>query len=273
MFVAIVAILKAGAAFVPLDLDQPPERIAFVLADARPALTVTTSEQAARLPVTARALVLDHLQHSDDLPAPRRDLRREHPAYVIYTSGSTGRPKGVLVPHAGIAGLVATHVEALGLDHTSRVYQAVAPTFDAFVADVVQALASGAALVLAPPRLRLAGHQLAQQLNAHRITHLMLPPPVLGLLAAADVPTVRRVATGGEQCPPEIVADWANHGRPLVNAYGPTEATVTASITRPLRAGAPVHIGTPAIGHPAVRPGSHTVAGARRRDRRAVHRG
>jgi amino acid adenylation domain-containing protein/non-ribosomal peptide synthase protein (TIGR01720 family) len=244
MFVAIVATLKAGAAFMPLDLDQPEERVAFLLDDAAPALVATTAAHADRVAAGAPVVVVDDLPDTDP-PAPAPDVRLTHPAYVIYTSGSTGQPKGVLVPHTGIAGLAATHVGALGLDRTSRVYQAVSPTFDAFVADLVQALTSGAALVLAPPRLRLAGHELAARLTDQRITHLMLPPPVLGLLSAAEVPTVRRVATGGEACPPEIVADWANHGRPLLNAYGPTEATVTVSITEPLRAGEPVHIGRP----------------------------
>ncbi|WP_326799894.1 amino acid adenylation domain-containing protein [Streptomyces sp. NBC_01808] len=212
LVVAVLGVLKAGAAYLPVDPAYPEARKAYMLGDARPALVIDDPRMVAELshgwPDTAPDLAAD----------PR------HPAYVIYTSGSTGRPKGVAVTHTGIASLGRTHAEHLGVDPNSRVLQFASPGFDAFTWEVCAALLSGAALVFAPPDgLRAA---------LDDVTHATVPPSALA--AAADPGA--RVATlvvAGEPCPPGLVARWAPRRR-MLNAYGPTETTVCTTISAPL---------------------------------------
>ncbi|MEU1352294.1 amino acid adenylation domain-containing protein, partial [Streptomyces sp. NPDC005795] len=164
------------------------------------------------------------------------DIR--HPAYVIYTSGSTGRPKGVVVSHAGVAGLVATQVDRLGVKPGSRVLQFASPSFDASFWDLCSALLTGAALVLAPaetPLDALTDPSLA-------VTHVTLPPSALAALDTAAL-TATTLVVAGEACPPELVERWVP-GRRMINAYGPTETTVCATMSDPLSPGS----GVPPIG-------------------------
>ncbi|MBV6697676.1 non-ribosomal peptide synthase/polyketide synthase [Kitasatospora aureofaciens] len=214
LVVAVLGVLKAGAAYLPVDPEYPKDRIDFMLADARPALVVDDPAVVAapNRPETDPVVALDARQ----------------PAYVIYTSGSTGRPKGVLVSHAGIASLLAAQVERWRIDTGSRILQFASPSFDASFWDLCGALLSGATLVLAPA---------AQPLTALtdpglRVTHAMLPPSALTALSETEVP-VPTVIVGGEACPPELVARWAP-GRRMINAYGPTEITVCATMSGPL---------------------------------------
>ncbi|MEV1049534.1 non-ribosomal peptide synthetase, partial [Streptomyces sp. NPDC049916] len=163
---------------------------------------------------------------------------------MIYTSGSTGQPKGVVVTHRGLAGMTATH-QRLAVTENSRVMQFAALGFDATVWELVMALDSGAALVL-PETDGLAGEDLAAALRVHRVTHLTLPPTALATLpaeAAAHLPDLGTLVVAGEACPPELTARWSP-GRRMFNAYGPTEATVCASMSGELPPG-PAPIGAP----------------------------
>ncbi len=224
--VAVLGVLKAGAAYLPVDPSYPRARIAFMLDDARPAVVIDDP-----------ALVTD-AQGPETAPEVALDVR--NPAYVIYTSGSTGRPKGVMVSHAGVAGLVAAQVERLGVQPGSRVLQFASPSFDASFWDLCAALLTGAALVLAPARAPLEAFT-DRRLDA---THVTLPPSALAALDSAEV-TAATLVVAGEACPPELVARWAP-GRRMINAYGPTETTVCATMSDPLTPGA----GTPPIGRP-----------------------
>ncbi|MGW3917458.1 condensation domain-containing protein, partial [Streptomyces sp. NPDC005070] len=203
--VAVLGVLKAGAAYLPVDPTYPESRIAFMLDDARP--TVTVDDPA----------MVDAGDRPDTDPQIALDVR--HPAYVIYTSGSTGRPKGVMVSHGGVAGLVAAQVERLGVAPGSRVLQFASPSFDASFWDLCGALLTGAALVLAPSEAPL------EALTDRRldITHVTLPPSALAALDGADV-TAATLVVAGEACTAELVARWAP-GRRMINAYGPTETT------------------------------------------------
>ena len=154
--VGLLAILKAGAAYLPLDLGYPAARLALMLDEARPALILTSAETASRAPneIPCLAIESDDGAAGDDAnpsDAQRRGaLAAGHPAYVIYTSGSTGRPKGVVVTHAGVAALAAAHVEQLGVTAHSRVLQFASLSFDVSVCEIAMALTSGAVLVLTP---------------------------------------------------------------------------------------------------------------------------
>ncbi|MEV1049500.1 amino acid adenylation domain-containing protein [Streptomyces sp. NPDC049916] len=177
-----------------------------------------------------------------------RPVGVDHAAYVIYTSGSTGQPKGVVVTHRGLANLAATLRQRCAADDDSRIMQFSSPGFDAAVLELVWAWDSGAALVVASAD-RLAGEELARALDGHRITHALIPPSVLSTLPAEaprELTGFRTLVVGAEPCPPELLRAWAP-GRRMVNAYGPTEATVVASQTGGLSE-PPVPIGGPALG-------------------------
>ncbi|MFC5891106.1 amino acid adenylation domain-containing protein, partial [Kitasatospora aburaviensis] len=224
--VAVLGVLKAGAAYLPVDPAYPRARIDLMLADARPALLVDDPA----------AVAGGDWAETD--PEAALDVR--HPAYVIYTSGSTGRPKGVVVSHAGVSGLVAAQVERLGVTRGSRVLQFASPGFDASFWDLCSAVLTGAALVLAPAEAPL------DALTDHRldVTHVTLPPSALAALPEGSV-AASTLVVAGEACPPELVARWAP-GRRMINAYGPTETTVCATMSDPLAPGS----GVPPIGRP-----------------------
>ena len=250
MIVGLLAILKAGAAYLPLDLAYPAARLALMLDDARPGLILANAETAPRLPAGYGYLVIEADGDTADGDTNPTDAQRlsalavGHPAYVIYTSGSTGRPKGVVVTHAGVAALAAAQVERLGVTAASRVLQFASLNFDASLWEVVMALTSGAALVLAPPEA-LSGLPLRALLAGQRVTHATLPPAVLATLGEADLPLCCLVVAG-EACPAPLVAQWSAE-RLMVNAYGPTESTVCATISERLDDG-PAPIGAPIPG-------------------------
>ncbi|MFJ6135517.1 amino acid adenylation domain-containing protein [Kitasatospora sp. NPDC092286] len=263
---ALLAVGRTGAAYLPVDPDYPADRIAYMLDDADPALVITGTELAghpalgaADAPGARPRLLLDApatraelaaLADTDLTDAERTaPLRPDHPAYLIYTSGSTGRPKGVLVTHRGIADFTTTLRERFGSDEHARVLQFASHSFDAAFWDVCAALLNGGCLVLAERTRLLPGPGLADLLRTERISHLILPPSALAALPPDALPAGTTLAVGGEACPPELVARWAP-GRVMVNAYGPTESTVCATLSLPLAAPADGPAGAPPIGRP-----------------------
>jgi amino acid adenylation domain-containing protein/non-ribosomal peptide synthase protein (TIGR01720 family) len=258
IIVAQLAVAKAGAAFLPVDPGYPRERIAFMLADARPVLTLTRTDVAGALAGLGASplLVLDDAATMSvvdampgDAPAGRRAAALPgHPAYVIFTSGSTGRPKGVVVSHAGLASFAAAEAEHYQVRPGDRVLQFSSPSFDASVLELCMSLPAGAALVVPPPG-PLLGQQLAEVLATGRVTHALIPPAALATVPAeaaeTGLPDFRTVIVGGDACPAELVRRWAP-GRRMINSYGPTEATVVATWSGPL---APASAAPP-IGRP-----------------------
>ncbi|MDN3358473.1 non-ribosomal peptide synthetase [Actinomadura sp. DC4] len=242
---ALLAIAKTGAAYLPVDPDYPRARVDHMIADAAPAVLLTT---AGVLPdVDLPRIVLGEEGSAGTGVTAPGVPRPEHPAYVIYTSGSTGTPKGVVVPNAGLASLAAAQRERIGHDAGpgARVAQLSSLSFDAAVAEILLALTSGATLVLPPPG-PLAGDELGAFLADRRITHLQIPPTVLASVPRRPLPALRSVAVMGEACPESLVRDWSA-GRRMVNAYGPTETTVCATVSDPLGDGPPP-IGRPVAG-------------------------
>jgi amino acid adenylation domain-containing protein len=224
LVVAQLAVVKTGAAFLPIDPGYPEERIRYMLDDANPVLTLR------ELPVSTM----------DDSPLGI-EVEPENAAYVIYTSGSTGRPKGVVVSHAGLGTLVANTIEAYQVGPGDRVLQYVSPSFDASILELCASLMTGAALVVTPPG-PLLGDQLRDVLAGGRVTHALIPPAALATVEDPDLPDFRTVVVGGDVCPPDLVAKWAP-GRRMLNMYGPTEATVVSTVSQPLVVGEAVTIG------------------------------
>jgi amino acid adenylation domain-containing protein len=252
---AVLAVLKAGAAYLPLDLNYPLERLRHILGDARPTLVLTTTGATGQLAGAGarRTMCLD-LESADAYDggnltdADRRaPLRPAHGAYLIHTSGSTGRPKGVLVPHLGIAALAAQQHAGLALRPDERVLLFASPSFDASVWELATALLTGACAVTAPADELLPGPALAATVARHGVTALLLPPSSLAVMPEDGLPPGVTLVVGAEACPPDLVERWSA-GRRMVNAYGPTEATVMATMSRPLRGRVRPPLGEPVAG-------------------------
>ncbi|MFE9692971.1 amino acid adenylation domain-containing protein [Micromonospora sp. NPDC005806] len=244
--VAFLAVLRAGAVYLPLDPQLPAARLAHLLADADVRLVVTATGADEALPGTDVPL----LRLDDPGPPGHLELPTPHPdaaAYLIYTSGSTGRPKGVIGTHRGLRNLAAAQARLVGVRPDDRVLQFHSISFDVSLSDMVTALTAGATLRLPGPDERTPGPDLAAALTRHRITVADLPPVVLDALDPAAVPELRALTVGGEPCAPDVAAAWSR-GRLLVNGYGPTEATVTATAARCVPDDVELPIGRPLSG-------------------------
>ncbi|MEW5926817.1 MAG: amino acid adenylation domain-containing protein, partial [Gemmatimonadota bacterium] len=252
MVVAMLAVLKAGAAYLPLDPAYPADRLAYMLADSGARVLVTLASMRGLLPAEGvRTVLLDadaaEVAAEPDR-APRTAVAPENAAYVIYTSGSTGRPKGVVVTHANAANLLPRAVRTFGAEPGSAVLQTASTSFDASLLEVFVALLSGAALHMADRETVLAPERLAALLREREIGVWVSTPALLDTLPESDFPALRTISTGGERCPAETAGRWSR-GRRLVNMYGPTETTIytTAHECAPGMAEAPP-IGRPVEG-------------------------
>ncbi|MFE7813011.1 non-ribosomal peptide synthase/polyketide synthase [Streptomyces sp. NPDC057433] len=231
MVLAQLAVAKAGAAFLPVDPGYPAERVALMLRDADPAVTLTAEEVAGLLAAPPDGTPGHRPADTDRV----RPLDLDDPAYVIHTSGSTGTPKGVVVTHRGLACFAAAEAAHYRVRPEDRVLAFATPSFDASVLELCMSLPSGAALVVPPPG-PLLGAELAGVLRTSRITHTLLPPAALATLppdTPGSLPDLRTLVVGADACRAELVARWAPHHR-MINSYGPTEATVVATWSGPL---------------------------------------
>ncbi|MBD0695343.1 non-ribosomal peptide synthetase, partial [Streptomyces sp. CBMA123] len=264
--VAVLAVLKTGAAYLPVDPAYPRERIAYLLEDSAPLAVLSHGSVAGRLPEqpgrlpgrqSAPVLLLDDPATTAAIAgAPAHDpgdaertapLGPDHPAYVIYTSGSTGRPKGVLVPHRAVAALAAEH-DRFGVGEGTRLLQFASFSFDAAAWELLTALLSGAVLVLAAEADRAPGEPLARLVAEAGVEVVCLPPTVLAAWPVGlPMPEGLTLITAGEACPPELVERWSA-GRRMLNAYGPTETTVCATVSEPLAGAVKPPIGRPLAG-------------------------
>ncbi|WP_019997565.1 Pls/PosA family non-ribosomal peptide synthetase [Aureimonas ureilytica] len=246
-YVAILAVMKAGAVFVPLATAFPPERMALIVEDAAIELVITVSAYALnveRLPVAP--LFLDQAQAEIDAEtadAPFLGALVDDSCYILYTSGTTGRPKGVVIRHPSITNFVQVAAAAYGYKLGDRVYQGMTVAFDFSTEEIWVPLAAGCTIYPAPGRLTLVGEELSDFLRAHSITCMACSPTLLSSIES-DVPSLRLLLVGGEACPQNLVQRWEQPGREILNTYGPTEATVTATMGR-LVADRAVTIGAP----------------------------
>lgn len=233
MVVGMFGILKAGAAYVPLDPTYPKDRLAYILDDSQATVLVTQMHLIENLPVAQRMTVcLDadwpaiaiHQTHDlEPLASP------DNLAYVIYTSGSTGQPKGVMVQHQGICNLAEAQSRIFGVMRGERVLQFASLSFDASVWEIIMALRAGAILSLVPNEKLLPGALLIEVLREERINVLTITPSALAALQNSALRDLRVIICAGEACPEDLAARWAP-GRRFFNAYGPTEGSVCTTI-------------------------------------------
>nr|WP_280384294.1 non-ribosomal peptide synthetase [Nocardia wallacei] len=259
---AVWAIAKTGAGFVPVDPNYPTERIAHMVADSRAVLGLTVGELATGLPGELPWLTLGTAELERELDGYASDpvtdadrvrpLRAEHPAYAIYTSGSTGTPKGVIVTQAGLAGFCAEQRERYRVTSSSRTLHFASPSFDASVLELLLAVGGAATMVVAAPTV-YGGPELAALLRRERVTHAFITPSALASVDPEGLDKLRVVVAGGEACPPDLVQRWVipiagRRTRELYNGYGPTETTIMTNISTPLVPGERVTIGGPIRG-------------------------
>ncbi|MGQ4599010.1 amino acid adenylation domain-containing protein [Nocardia sp. R6R-6] len=252
----VLAVAKAGAAFVPVDPLYPHQRIAHMLSDSGAALGITLSGYHDQLPDGMEWIVLDDPAFRElilDAPdAPIADaerpapLRIDNPAYVVYTSGSTGTPKGVVVTHGGLSNFAAETAQRFDVEPGCRALHFATPSFDAAMLDLLLALGGAATLVITPAGV-VGGADLRRVFIQERITHAFITTSALGTVDPAGVTELQHVLVGGEALPPDLVTRWAP-GRNLYNVYGPTETTIVTVISQPMRPGGPITIGGPIRG-------------------------
>ncbi|GAA4232157.1 non-ribosomal peptide synthetase [Actinomadura meridiana] len=236
-YVAMLAVLKANAVYVPLDAGYPPDRIAYIVGDAGVRTVLTLSHLREHLrQADAEVLCVDEARALVDaepghrLTGAEKGVPGHDLAYIVYTSGSTGRPKGVAIDHAAICNFVRVAVDVYGISGTDRMYQGMTIAFDFSVEEIWVSLVAGATLVPKPAGTVLVGEDLRRFLQDQGVTALCCVPTLLATLDR-DLPDLRFLLVSGEACPQDLVARWHRRDRRFLNVYGPTEATVTATWT------------------------------------------
>ena len=239
LHVAVLGIVKAGAAYVPLDREMPAERVETVLtevgakgyiSDEQLQLTSPVFRVVAE-PTTTERITIHGGAKPDDW------------AYVLYTSGSTGKPKGIPIAHRQICHLVRAEQTVLEVNSDDRVYQGFSVSFDMWCEETWISYFAGASLWVADAATAKSIDELDMVLRKEQITVLHAVPSLLAVMEA-DVPTLRVVNAGGEACTTQVLQRWSVPSRRFYNSYGPTETTVTATLIA-LKPGDPITIGIP----------------------------
>jgi amino acid adenylation domain-containing protein len=248
MAIAALGVLRAGGAYIPLDPQQPTARIEYMLSNAGARLVLAAPETVGRVadsgvPVAFPAEGVA-ARNAGEPGAPVKP-GHANTAYILYTSGSTGVPKGVMISHRALTNMATAVGPRFGVAAADRVLQYVSFGFDVAVSDLFCTWVAGAELHIAGEHERL-GDVLFARLRDSRISYVLLPPSAAMSLPCPPgaLPDLRTLAVGGEACPPELASRWSAPGRRIINAYGPSEATVYAT-TAELHGGQPVRIGRP----------------------------
>jgi non-ribosomal peptide synthetase-like protein len=249
-YVAMLAVLKVNAAYVPLDPIFPKNRITYISGDASLKSILTLSQfESLALESGAPTLCLDKLSVEIDTLAKTRLADAEtgqatnELCYIIYTSGSTGNPKGVPITQASICNFVRVAAEVYGYRCADRVYQGLTIAFDFAVEEIWVPLIIGATLLPNRTGTSLLGSDLANFLLENKATALCCVPTLLASINE-DIPDLRLLIVSGEACPQDLIKRWHTSERTILNAYGPTETTVTATLSRP-KPDQPITIGKP----------------------------
>src|SRR5215470_14789458 len=249
LFGALIGVLKAGAGYVPIDPKFPADRIKSIVEDGAIPLIVSQTSLATAPEGGAdfQTLLIDRDHGKIDampgvaIPAGETGVQVNDICYVIYTSGSTGRPKGVAIEHRNAVCFAAALPTAYGITEDDRVYQGFSVAFDAAVEEVWAAFSLGGTLFVPADDVSRSPQDVAAFIAQNRITYFSTVPSFLAMITD-PLPTVRLLILGGEALPAELVVRWAE-GRRMLNTYGPTEATVVATLSE-VHPGQPVTIGT-----------------------------
>jgi len=250
---AILGVMKAGGAYLPVDPAYPEERIRFILEDAQSQVILTTRRLAAMLLPMIHQIGLAQSQMIcvDECLAQYGGLdenvgvqvQPSDLAYVIYTSGSTGKPKGVLIEHQGLVALIPYLIDRLSLTPNTRMTQFASMSFDASVFEWLGTLASGGTVVALADD-ELPPYADMTEILAHKNIHVtLLLPSIIKTMTKRDLPALRLIISGGEACSPDLVMAWGRE-RLFMNAYGPTEATIISAVAT-CKPGVEVTIGKP----------------------------
>lgn len=252
LLVAVLAVLKCGAAYVPLDPAYPPERIEFMLADSGARLLLTAAGVLPHLTTDVPRLILDELAaeaaafaHYEPAPVPATG---ESLLYVLYTSGSTGQPKGVAITHRNVVNFLTSMQREPGLTSADRLLAVTTISFDIAGLELFLPLVSGATVVLADAYTARDGRALLELLKTERITLLQATPATWHLLLAAgwEQPLPHLTALcGGEPLPPDLAQRLLSRCRALWNVYGPTETTIWSAVQRVAADAAVITVGRP----------------------------
>ncbi|MCD6373887.1 MAG: amino acid adenylation domain-containing protein [Caldisericaceae bacterium] len=228
MVVTMLAVLKAGAAYVPIDPDYPLDRIHYMLNDADMKIVLTKSSFAGKLNSSKNLVFIDTLNELKDysIKNPAIPIEAHNLAYLIYTSGSTGKPKGTMLQHGGLVNTLLATAKRYWSDEHTRQLQFASFSFDASVEEIFRPLILGGTVVLIKAEDVLSLNGLTTVINKHQVTHITLPPSVLAILNPEQFPTLKVVVSAGEKCTPEIARKWKKSVQHFVNGYGPTEATI-----------------------------------------------
>jgi len=237
--VTILGILKAGAAYVPLDREMPAERVEAVLTEVGASAYFSDTDISLPIP----RLVPVTCPEGPVALQFTYATQPEHRAYVLYTSGSTGKPKGIAIAHRQICHLIRSEQTVLGINATDRVYQGFSVSFDMWCEETWIGLFAGATLWIADATTAKAIDELSQTLRDQQITILHAVPSLLAVMDN-ELPLVRVINAGGEACTEQVLSRWANDKRRFYNSYGPTETTVTATMIE-LHRGDKITIGNP----------------------------
>ncbi|WP_421556617.1 non-ribosomal peptide synthase/polyketide synthase [Pseudomonas kitaguniensis] len=248
MVVALLGVVHAGAAWLPLDPELPAARLAFLIADADAQVTLTQAQWLSHLPVGHTAWTLDTLPAAENSPA--LDVHATDLAYVLYTSGSTGQPKGVMNEHGALMNRLHWMQDAFPIGPNDRVLQKTPYSFDVSVWEFFWPLITGATLVVARPDGHRDPAYLSQLIQQEQITTLHFVPSMLRAFveepSLADCRSLRQVFASGEALPVDLVQRFmSQHPAALVNLYGPTEAAIDVSVWRCSVTDSVVPIGKP----------------------------
>ncbi|GAB2729538.1 non-ribosomal peptide synthetase [Nocardia thraciensis] len=249
--VGSLAVAKTGAAFLPVDVRYPADRIRYMLSDSGVRIGITRPADRASLPGEIDWLTAEDVgtPGAEALDAVRdRRVRDDDLAYLIYTSGSTGRPKGVAITHRGLHNCAAAARTRFGIESSSRTLHLASPSFDVAMLELLMAWSAGATMVIAPADV-FGGDELGALLDRAEVTHAVVTPAVLATIDPDrwPLPRLHRLIVGGEGFDADLVAPWLA-GREVVNGYGPSESTIATTLSEPLRPGASIVLGRPMCG-------------------------
>ena len=235
MYIAMLGILKTGAAYIPIDPKYPEERVHFILTDCNAKAIISTSGYINTLKaLSGLKILLDKdqdkldINSSFNISAYEIGLKSDDTAYAIYTSGTTGKPKGVKISHRAVCNLVRSEGKIFDVKPEDKVFQGFSIAFDAFVEEIWLAFYSGATLFTGTEEIMQSGSNLSKILSENKVTVLSTVPTLLSILTE-DISPLRLLIMGGEVCPSELAKRWATPGRRMINTYGPTETTVIAT--------------------------------------------